>query len=168
MRNRVRYWDNGVEPENPFFVTVYDGSSICLVPTVIVLYVVFTVAIRLPDVYFDTFNWLAGCGFHSAEYKEGVTVRVGRYGEAILVGWGIVRMERSQYGAFSRVRRLGVVNGVDEERETNDIREQDELLHSVTVWKLHRIEGLIYLPYVCTYLPHGSKKLDSCHPFVKA
>ena len=167
--NWIWHGYNGMEPEQAVLVAVYDGSTVCLVPPVVVLHVVLAVAVCFPDVYLDALNGLAGGGLDGAEHEERIAVGIRGDGEAVVVGGGVVGVEGAEDGAFCRVGGFGMVDRVDEEGETDYVGEQDELLHGVSVcggWAWGG--GPLYLPHVCTYLPDLGQELDACHPLVEA
>jgi hypothetical protein len=115
MWNGIWYRHDGMEPKHAFLIAVYHGPAICLTPSVVVLHIVLAVAVRLPDIDLNPLNRLARRRLDGAEHEKRLSVGVGRDGEAVLISGGIVGMEGAKDGALSRVRGLGVVDGVDEE-----------------------------------------------------
>jgi hypothetical protein len=154
MWNGIWYRHDGMEPENAVFVAMYDGPAICLTPSVVVLHIVLAVAVRLPDIDLDALDRLARRRLDGTEHEKRLSIRVGRDREAVLISGGIVGMERAKDGALSRVRGLGMVDGVDEKGEADYVRKQDELLRCVSIGTYWDASKMMYLPHVCAYLPN--------------
>jgi hypothetical protein len=128
MRNRIRHGYNRIEPEHALVVTFDNGAPIGLVAPVFVLHVVFAMRIRLPNVDFHPGHRGARRGFHGAQHEKWCTGRVGRDGGPGGQGGRVMCVEGPEDGAFGRGGGFGVVDGVDEEGEPDDVREEDEFL----------------------------------------
>ena len=92
VRDRVRDWDNRLEPEDPLSIAVHHSSLVWLLPA-LVLYVVLSVAVCFPDVDFDAFDWRAFSVFDCADYEAGLAVGVVGDLSAVGLGYGVVRVE---------------------------------------------------------------------------
>lgn len=119
MWDGIWYRHDGMEPEHAFLITVYHSPAICLTPSVVVLHIVLAVAVRLPDIDLDPLNRLARGRLDGTEHEKRLSVGVGGDREAVLISGGIVGMEGTKDRALSRVRGLGMVDGVDEEGEAD-------------------------------------------------
>ena len=75
VRDRVRNWDNCFEPEDPLSIAVHHSSLVRLL-LALVLHIVLSVAVGLPDVDFDAFDRLAFGVFDCADYQAGLAVGV--------------------------------------------------------------------------------------------
>jgi len=128
VRNRVGHGHDCVEPEHAPLVAMYHSAAVGLVASVVVLHIVLAVAVRLPDVDLDALHGLARRALDGAQHKQRLAIGVGGDGEAVLVGRRVVRVEGAEDGAFGAMGRLGVVDGVDEQREADYVGEQDEFL----------------------------------------
>lgn len=128
VRDGVGHGDDSVEPEDTLLVAVYHGAPVGLVAAVVVLHIVLAVAVRLPDVDLDALDRLARGALDGAKHEQRVAVGIGGDGEAVLVRGRVVRVEGAEDGALGAVGRLGVVDGVDEQREADDVGEEDEFL----------------------------------------
>lgn len=93
VRNRIRHGHDSMEPEHALLIAVYDRATICFASSIVVLYVVLAMAVRLPNVDLDAFNGRARRGFDRAEHQQRVAVGVGGDGEAVGVGGSVVRVE---------------------------------------------------------------------------
>ena len=127
VRNRIRHRHNRFEPEHPGIIAVHHGSLIRSFSTR-VLHIIESFAVRFPDIDLDSADRLASSVFEGAEDETGLAVRVVGDHRAVGEGLGLVGMEGAEDGAFGAGGGFGVVDGVDEEREAEDVGEEDELL----------------------------------------
>lgn len=77
-------------------------------------------------------------------------------------------VERTEHGALGAARRFGMVNGVDEQGEAEDVGQEDEFLQIVKHILRARFQYLTYLPHIATYLARRSEELYSRHPLLSA
>jgi hypothetical protein len=117
VRNRIRHWHDGLEPEDALCVAAHDASAVRPI-VVSMLHIVVACRVGFPDVDLAAFNGLAGRVLECAEYETRLAGGVGGDGRATGQVLGFVGMEGSQNGAFGTVGWFGVVNGVDEEGKT--------------------------------------------------
>jgi hypothetical protein len=88
-------------------------SSLVRLLAAFVLHVVLSVAVSLPDVDFDAFDWLAFGVFDGADYQAGLTVGVVGDLSAVRLRNRVVRVEGAENGAFGAGNWFGVVDAVD-------------------------------------------------------
>lgn len=120
VRNRVRHWRDGVEPEHTLLVTMHHSSLIrAFSPRI--LHVVEAFAVRFPDVDLDALYCLPvrilDCAQHQTWFSVGVVSDL----RAIRLRLGFVRVKRSEHRSFGRGGRLRVIDAVDEKRETENV-----------------------------------------------
>ena len=99
MRDRIRHWNNGLEPEVPVLITTHDRSTVRPV-SIRVLHVVEALRVRLPDVDRGVGDRAAGRVFDGAEDEAGFAFRVVRDGAAVRGRLSFVRVEGAEDGAF--------------------------------------------------------------------
>ena len=92
------------------------------------LHIVKSLRVRLPNVDLHVGNRVAVYVFDGAEHEAGGALRIVGDGVAGRHVGGFVRMEGPEDGAFGGVGGFGVVYGVDEEGEAENIGEEDEFL----------------------------------------
>jgi hypothetical protein len=85
-------------------------------------------AIGLPYVHRDIGDGVARCCFDGAEDEEGCAVGIRGNGGAIRICGRIVGVKGPEHCAFGAGRRFWVVDGVNEERETYYVGEENEFL----------------------------------------
>jgi len=113
VRNRIRYRHDSLEPEFTLLIATQYCSSFRRRP-VGVLHVIKTLAVSLPDIDFGVRDRRASRVAHAAENQTRLALRIVRDRAAVCFGFGVVRVERSEDGAFSRGGGFGVVDTVDE------------------------------------------------------
>jgi hypothetical protein len=121
MRNWVRHGNNRIEPEHALVVTFDDGAPVGLVAPVFVLHVVFALRIRLPYVDLHPRHGGAGRRLHGAQHEEWCAGGVSGYGGPGSESGGVVCVEGAEDGAFGGGGGFGMVDGVDEKRESDDV-----------------------------------------------
>lgn len=75
VRDGVRYWHDGLEPEDTVVVTLHDSSAIGTV-SFCVLDIVEAFAVRLPDIDLDIVDWLASGIFDGTQDQARLTLGV--------------------------------------------------------------------------------------------
>ena len=127
MRNRIRYWDNRFEPEDSLLIARHNTPAVWPLP-IRVLDIIFTSRIRLPDIDLCALDRLAVDVFDGAEHEKRFSCIV--FGHQVAVGhvFRLVGVEGTQDGSFGRVGRFGMVDGVDKQRQAEDVGEEDEFL----------------------------------------
>ena len=172
VRDRIRHRHNRLEPKQALLIAQHNCPAVRLVAPVLVLHVILSVAVCFPDVNLDAGQGRARGGFHGAQDEQRRAGGVGRD-----VGSGrqrgrVVSVKRAEDGAFSGGGRLGVVDGVDEEGEADDVAEEDKFLEHGCQWIEgcggRGVGGLTYLSHICTYLADLCEELDPGHPFIEA
>lgn len=129
VRDGVADGLDGLEPEDAVGVALHDAALAgALVVAVIVLHVVVSAGVRLPDVDLDALDRAALRVLDGAHAQHRLALGVLGHGAAVGHGRRVVRVERPQHRALGRRRRLRVVDAVDEQREAEDVGEEDELL----------------------------------------
>lgn len=120
MRNRVGDGRNSLEPEHTFLVGGHDASTIGPIPPGI-LHIIMAGGIRLPDIDLHVFDGLPVGIFDGADDEEGLAGGIVADAGPGDEGRGVVRVEWTEHGAFGAVGGFGVVDGVDEDGEAEDI-----------------------------------------------
>ena len=129
VRDRICHGHDGLEPEDALGVAGHDAAAVG--PGVVgVLHVVVARGVGLPDVDLAAGDGVAGRVFEGAEHEARLAGGVGGDGGAIGQVLGFVRVEGPQDGAFGAVGGFRVVDRVDQEREAQHVRQQDELLET--------------------------------------
>lgn len=117
-----------------------------------VLHIVEAVRICFPDVHANADHRFASKIKDLANDKEWLSVGVTVDVLAIGVCGSIVCMEWTEYSAFSRVRRLWVIDGIDQEGQSQHVREEDKFLYVSAVWPADdQASGSKNGPDVCSY-----------------
>jgi hypothetical protein len=127
VRNRITNGPDGLEPKGTFLIRLHDRSAVGRV-ALGALHVIVPRRIRLPDVDFHAGDGVSGRVSDGAEDETG---RSGGVGGDVLPGGdgrGVVGVEGPEDGAFGGAWGLGVVDGVDEEGEAEDVGEENEFL----------------------------------------
>lgn len=129
MRNRIRDGRDGHEPEHAILVAAHDTSPV-RPRAVRMLHIIPPRRVRLPDIDLHVADRASVRVAHVAHHQEWLAPRVG--GDVVPRAQlrGVVRVERAQDRAFGRAARFGVVDGVDEDGEAEDVGEEDEFLAS--------------------------------------
>ena len=169
-------WDgvaDGFEPLKPktsFFVADHDAPLARLV-TPLMLYVVMSRAISLPDVDLDARDGIPGRVLDCAKCQHRFAIGIRRHGAAIRQHRRIVRVERPKNRALSTVRRRGMVDVVDKKGKAEDVGKKDEFL-SPSAWGTRDVyghqESKTYIAHVVGDLTTPNEKGDSGHPLVGA
>lgn len=131
VRDRVRHGLDGAEPEEAVFIAVHDAAAVGPAPrrvSVRVLHVVAARRVGLPDVDFDALDRVPCRVLDRAEDEERFALRVARHLAPRGQDARVVRVEGPQDGALGGAGGLGVVDGVDEEGEAENVGEEDEFL----------------------------------------
>lgn len=68
MRDRIRHWNDGLEPKDTLLVALHHTASVWSI-AILVLYIVLSIAIGLPDIDLDSFDRFALCILDIAEHK---------------------------------------------------------------------------------------------------
>ena len=97
--NRVRHWHDRLEPEDSVLVTMHHSSLVRLLAA-FVLHIVFSIAVRFPDVDLHSFYWLSFCVFDGADHETWLALGVVCDLSTIGFGDGVVRVEWPKDGAF--------------------------------------------------------------------
>lgn len=120
MRNRVGNGRDRLEPEHSLVIRSHDASTIRPIPPRI-LHIIMARRIRLPNIDLHVLHGLPVGIFHRADDEEGLAGGVVGNAGPRGKGLGVVRVEWAQHGAFGAVGGFGVVDGVDEDGEAEDI-----------------------------------------------
>lgn len=127
VRNGVAHGLDALEPEAALIVRHHDAPLGRLV-AVGVLHIIVSATVRLPNVNMDPGNRIPGRVLDRANCKHRLALGVGCHARSVRDGRRIVCVERAQDRALGRIGRFGVVDGIDEEREAENIGEEDEFL----------------------------------------
>lgn len=78
IRNTIRHGDDSLIPKYPLFITAQHRSTVRILSLVmLVLYVIYAVRVRFPDVNLHVCYRVAGGCLHGAETEEGFAIGVG-------------------------------------------------------------------------------------------
>lgn len=94
MRDGIGHGHESLEPNDSILVTMHHGSLIRSLAAR-VLHIIKPLAIRLPDINLDTFNWFSECIFEGAENETGLAIRIMGNLRAIRVWLGLVGVKWS-------------------------------------------------------------------------
>lgn len=130
VRDRIADRLDSLEPESSILVGHHDTPLRRLV-ALRVLNVVVPAAVGLPDIDLDTLDRVASGVLYRTQCQHGLALWVGCHARAIGERGGVVCVKGPQHGTLSGVWRLGVVDVVNEEGETEDIGEEDEFLRQM-------------------------------------
>lgn len=169
VRDRVRNRLDGLEPEESFLVTVHDAAAVGTF-TVRVLHVVVARRVRLPDVNLHALDGLAVGVLERAQDEERLSL--GIVGHHVACGHLLrfMGVEGAQDGALRGALGLGVVDGVDEEGEAEDVGEEDEFLYTLVSSLAIQSTGedAAYLSHITAYLTDLRQELQAGHPLFGA
>ena len=114
MRNGIRNWHNGIEPEVALLVTRHDSSAVRS-GALLVLHVVEAFAVRLPNVNLDALDRLPGCVLYCADDETSLSVWIVGDGAAVWFILGFVSVERTQDCAFCTGGWFGMIDAIYQE-----------------------------------------------------
>ena len=118
--NWVRHRHDSLEPEHTILIAVHHCSLIRTLAAR-VLHIVEAFAVRFPYVNLCALHRLASGVLDVAQDQTGFAVGVMGYDGAVGFYLSFVGMERSEDCAFCAIRRLRVVDAVNEEGEAKDV-----------------------------------------------
>ena len=130
MRDWIRYRLNGLEPQRPVGVALHHAAAVRLL-AIRILHIVVAGGVGFPDVDFDVGDRRAVDVFHRDQDEAGLAQGVVRDRVAVGERFGVVGVEGTEDGAFGAVGRFRVVDGVYEQGEAEDVREENEFLGQV-------------------------------------
>ena len=127
VRDRIWHRLNRLEPKASVGTTPHYCPPIGSLP-ISVLHVIKPLGVRFPDVDFHIGDWVTVHVFDSAKDEARGALGVVRNEFAGDHVRGFVRVKRAENGTFGGVVWFGVVDGVDEEGEAEDVGKEDEFL----------------------------------------
>lgn len=130
MRNRVGHRHNGLEVEETVLITDQDGAPV-RGRAIIILDIVESVRVGLPNIDRYVLNWFALCVLDGAHSEQWLAVGIIRDLIAAVQARGVSSVKRPQDGALSRVRRLWVINGINKQGKAQHVGEKDEFVAHV-------------------------------------
>jgi hypothetical protein len=92
------------------------------------LHIVEALRVSLPDVDFGATDWFAIDVFDGAQYEKWLSTRVSRDGTAVVAVDGVVGMKWAEDCAICTAFWLRVIDGVDQQGETQNVRKKNEFL----------------------------------------
>jgi hypothetical protein len=127
VRDGVADGADGFEPELTLLVTFHDGAAVGTI-ALSVLHVVVARGVCFPDIDFDAGDGGPGGVFDGTD--DDTRFAFGVRGDVVARRkcFCFVGVERTEDGTFGAVGGFGVVDGVDEEGEAEDVAEEDEFL----------------------------------------
>ncbi|EDN05732.1 conserved hypothetical protein [Histoplasma mississippiense (nom. inval.)] len=141
VRNRIRHGLDGPEPKPAPRVRIHHPAPIhgpspglplpLPLPLSLparILHIIVPATVRLPDIDPDALQRAARQVAHAADNQQRLAGSVAREQAAIGDGGCVVRVERAEHGALGGAGGFRVVDGVDQQREAEDVGEEDELV----------------------------------------